>query len=1190
MANTHKFFKLFNILDSLSIDILKNAFKSGSNQIYVDKLLFPIIEIIDSINNSEASISEIFYQRMVNESRLFDPNKIKKNRELLEFIIKKIEDITMLSKNKKIKIMVIKFFEKLLHHWSNYTIDPDSSLVGLVPTDKLMSKCLLETEWYLNQSNSNNSNNNSNSNNNNNNNYDCNNSLSNSSSGINNSSSNSNNSNNNSSGSSSNNKEYNNFYQGFKDNDKEEFVKKIIQLSSIENSNELMITIRYLASLYRGVLERVKKGDLIIVTFSTILKQPINSTNNIEISLANPSNILLSKPPKTTLSQTQAKGYFSKTKIIPNRISSSSKPIKIITLEEYCRLNIKPIEQFEQDKEINNNKNNNKNNDSDDSDDSDDGSDDNDDGSCIDKNKKEKFKSPDSSLKVLNVKHNVFNRRGQFARYSGETVGDYLICYFSPEETEGVAVSLENILILGRETIDSIKSCYANPNDKKILTDIHQPTNDFGYLIGQKVKDYTVKHLKQNEDIDMNFIKTEYKKYNNNKYNPNRNHYNNNNNNNNNNNLDEDDQSTNCLKSLTKVKKMSDTVNIILNNYRQNQQATEYSSELAEVPLVYKNLEREIKKEVEIFEKSTNIRNFFIPYYGETLYNFNRNTPLKKATRKIQQIKYEIDLLFDKLNQEKLQYLDGSRKADMSDWWLNLRDSRCNEFLDKLGYKLNALPDNYIEQQPSNIQDIIKNLKIIKTILNSTSSGGGGGGGGEIDSKVVSKYSPLPLIKELTKEIYPRIHQFKNNCHLIICDEFKLTCYPGNESMKLFLNTLKYENKISKEVYDQYELLLLDLDYLTEMEQSENTNKSFHIVPISGLVIGFFSILVNELKTAIEQWSTPNDFIHLPNSISTTNLISGLNLNSVANSNIPIPPPLPPPPPPPPPHIPLSPNSASSSSNNSSGSFWSTSIKKPISIPSIFMNNRQLNSNNNNNNNNNSNNLSGQLNYNMNYSANTIGRAMTKDEKSILIKSILSEDSSFVEEVITSLKYESESEFQKVWLNEPDGVTGWAPIHFACFIGNSDIINQLLDQPGIDINIKSKQRGSALHFIVKHQYTEKRKNVINKMINKGIDINNSTKISGETPLHSCSLRGNFEWLQFLLEKGANVNAVTLNNETSLHYAITVNRIDIVDFLIKYGAKIDIKSKKRGTPIQLAANLNLPRIVELLEYHASMKSK
>ncbi|KAN0012330.1 hypothetical protein ACTFIU_007628 [Dictyostelium citrinum] len=1152
MANTHKFFKLFNILDSLSIDILKNAFKSGSNQIYVDKLLFPIIEIIDGINNSETSIAEIFYQRMVNESRLFDPNKIKKNRELLEFIIKKIEDITMLSKNKKIKIMVIKFFEKLIQHWSNYTIDPDSSLVGLVPNDKLMSKCLLETEWYLNQSNSSSNNNNINSSSSG---YDCNNSLNTSNNNINSSNSgNSSNSNNNNS----------NFYQeyGFKDNNKEEFVKKIIQLSSIENSNELMITIRYLASLYRGVLERVKKGDLVIVTFSTILKQPINSTNNIEISLANTSNILLSKPPKTTLSPTQAKGYFSKTKIIPNRISSSSKPIKIITLEEYCRLYIKPIEEFETDKEINNNINNNNksNNNNNNNNLNDDDNDDNE--NCKDKKNKEKLKSPDSSLEILHVKHNVFNRRGQFARFSGETVGDYLICYFSPEETEGVAVSLENILILGRETIDSIKSCYANPNDKKILTDIHQPTNDFGYLIGQKVKDYTVKHLRQNEEIDMNFIKTEYIKYNNNK----NNRYNANNKNN------CEDQSTNCLKSLTKVKKMADTVNIILNNYRQNQQATEYSPDLAEVPLVYKNLEREIKKEIEIFEKSTDIRNFFIPYYGETLYNFNRNTPLKKATRKIQQIKYEIDLLFDKLNQEKLQYLDGTRKADMSDWWLNLRDSRCNEFLDKLGYKLNALPDNYIEQQPSNIQDIINNLKIIKTILNIT------------DSNVVSKYSPFPLIKELTKEIYPRIYQFKNNCHLIICDEFNLTCYPGNESMKLFLNTLKDENKISKEIYDQYELLLLDLDYLTEMEQSEDTNKSFHIVPIAGLVIGFFSILANELKTAVEQWSTPNDFNHLPNSISTTNLMSGLNLNSVANSNIPTPPP----PPPPPPTSHLQPSSLSSIFNNnnnnnssSSSSFWSTTIKKPISIPSIFLN-KQLNVN--------MNNLSSQLNYNMNYSASTIGRVTTKDEKSILIKSILSEDSSFVEEVISSLKYESESEFQKVWLNEPDAVTGWAPIHFACFIGNSDIINQLLDQPGIDINIKSKQRGSALHFIVKHQYTEKRKNVINKMINKGIDINNSTKISGETPLHSCSLRGNFEWLQFLLEKGANVNAVTLNNETSLHYAITVNRIDIVDFLIKYGARIDIKSKKRGTPMQLAGNLNLPRIVELLEYHASMKSK
>jgi hypothetical protein len=64
------------------------------------------------------------------------------------------------------------------------------------------------------------------------------------------------------------------------------------------------------------------------------------------------------------------------------------------------------------------------------------------------------------------------------------------------------------------------------------------------------------------------------------------------------------------------------------------------------------------------------------------------------------------------------------------------------------------------------------------------------------------------------------------------------------------------EGWTDNQIRDEVAALLRDIHHLEEMKRLEENphEKSFHVVPISGLVIGFFMRIENELKTVLELW------------------------------------------------------------------------------------------------------------------------------------------------------------------------------------------------------------------------------------------------------------------------------------------------------------------------------------------------
>jgi ankyrin repeat protein len=108
---------------------------------------------------------------------------------------------------------------------------------------------------------------------------------------------------------------------------------------------------------------------------------------------------------------------------------------------------------------------------------------------------------------------------------------------------------------------------------------------------------------------------------------------------------------------------------------------------------------------------------------------------------------------------------------------------------------------------------------------------------------------------------------------------------------------------------------------------------------------------------------------------------------------------------------------------------------------------------------------------------------------------------------------------------------------------------------------------------------------VTDLLNEGSPtlINTKDLTSGDTALHIVTQRRDFVWMQFLIGKGANVNARNAKGETPLVIACNLNFIEGVELLIQFGAKVDEPSSTGETPLIASVhNRNVPLMRILLK--------
>lgn len=84
-----------------------------------------------------------------------------------------------------------------------------------------------------------------------------------------------------------------------------------------------------------------------------------------------------------------------------------------------------------------------------------------------------------------------------------------------------------------------------------------------------------------------------------------------------------------------------------------------------------------------------------------------------------------------------------------------------------------------------------------------------------------------------------------------------------------------------------------------------------------------------------------------------------------------------------------------------------------------------------------------------------------------------------------------------------------------------------------------------------------------------------------TSLHEAAKYGDLEVVEYLVEKGANVNEKDDDGYTPLHVAAKKGYLEIVEYLVEKGAKINEKDKSAKTPLQLAYDNGNQEVVNYL---------
>ena len=93
-----------------------------------------------------------------------------------------------------------------------------------------------------------------------------------------------------------------------------------------------------------------------------------------------------------------------------------------------------------------------------------------------------------------------------------------------------------------------------------------------------------------------------------------------------------------------------------------------------------------------------------------------------------------------------------------------------------------------------------------------------------------------------------------------------------------------------------------------------------------------------------------------------------------------------------------------------------------------------------------------------------------------------------------------------------------------------------------------------------------------------IDMANS---AGETALMISALKGQTEWLQKLIDRGATVDSPGTKVWTALHYAASGPEVSAVQLLLARGAKADARSPNGSTPLMMASRYGPEDAVQLL---------
>lgn len=111
--------------------------------------------------------------------------------------------------------------------------------------------------------------------------------------------------------------------------------------------------------------------------------------------------------------------------------------------------------------------------------------------------------------------------------------------------------------------------------------------------------------------------------------------------------------------------------------------------------------------------------------------------------------------------------------------------------------------------------------------------------------------------------------------------------------------------------------------------------------------------------------------------------------------------------------------------------------------------------------------------------------------------------------------------------------------------------------------------------------------LVTLLLEAGASINAMDNKSGQTPLMHAVEGNNGDMVQFLIERGCDVNRQSYSGNTALHGACGRGQVDTVRLLLKNGADSSLKNYHNDTPVMVAKN---KRVTDVLRGKGSKHPK